>query len=456
MKTLITGGTIVSPEATIRADLLVDGRTIAAIGPDLQCDDAQKIDARGSYLFPGFIDPHTYLDMDAGTCHTADTFKTGSLGAIAGGTTLVMDFATQDKGQTLQAAAEAWHAMADDHSSCDYAFHMAITDWNATTRDELSMMTAQGITSYKLYMAYDALRVSDAQIFEVMQAAQRQGALVSMHCENGDLVTELIAEQKRLGHTGPAAHPLSRPDYVEAEAVDRFLTIAEAAGTPAYVVHLSTARGLEACRRARARGQEVYIETCPQYLILDDSCYHLPGFESAKYVFAPPARKAADRDALWAAIAAGEIDTIGSDHCSFNYATDKALGRSDFSLIPNGMPGVETRPVLMYTHGVATGRMTLEQMADLLSARPAKLFGCYPQKGVLAEGSDADIVIWDPRFKGTLSQSNSYLACDYSPYEGMAITGQAKAVILGGHLVVDNGLIVQRKVGQYVARKKVI
>lgn len=451
-KTIIKGGILFSSTDTVNADILVENGKIAQIGQKLEDPEANIIDAAGKYIFPGFIDPHTHLDMDTGTAHTADDFVSATKGAVSGGTTTIIDFATQDKGHSLTEALKNWHGLADNRSSCHYGFHMAITDWNETTRKELKTMKASGVTSFKLYMAYDNLRSNDREIFEILEAVKTYGGLVSMHCENGDLVNALIAEQKRQGRMSPAAHPLSRPDFVEAEAVNRFLAIAEAAESPVYVVHLSTERGLSECLNARRRGQKVFIETCPQYLLLDDSCYELEGFESAKYVFAPPARKPSDEKALWEAVSSGIVDTIGSDHCSFNMKGGKDLGKNDFSKIPNGMPGVETRPILMYTFGVCKNKMTLNQMTAQLSETPAKIFGMYPQKGALKPGSDADIVIWDPEYEGTITQKDQYQNVDYTPYEGVKTKGRAEVVLLNGETVVEKGRVIAENKGQYIPR----
>lgn len=454
MGILIQNGTLILPDGPVRADLRTKGGSIAEIGPALPVSGADEvIDAGGKLVFPGFIDTHTHFEMNRGQAtETADDFSSGTLAALMGGTTTILDFATQERGGTLSGALELWHGRADGTCSCHYGFHMAVTDWNESVRRELPAMTAAGVTSYKLYMAYDALRVSDAAAYDVARAVAREGGVVGMHCENGDLVSKGIAEQKASGYFSPAAHPASRPPAVEAEAVCRWLTIAERASAPVNVVHLSTKRGLEMARQARARGQKLYLESCPQYFLLDDAVYRLPGFESAKYVFSPPARTREDCEALWEALQNGEIDTVGTDHCSFDYAGPKQLGRDDFSAIPNGIPGVEHRPALMYTYGVARGRITEADLARCLCEQPARLFGLYPQKGVLRVGSDADIVIFDQNYTGSIQAAAQYQRVDYTPYEGMPIDGRADTVLLMGETAVKAAKPVRRNRGRYVSR----
>lgn len=452
MKTLIQNGTVVTSQKKFDADLLVEDGKIAAIGTNLPKEGCKTFDAAGCLLFPGFIDAHTHLDMDTGTALTADDFYSGTRAAVAGGTTMLLDFATQDKGKTLSGALKTWHGKADGKSSCDYGFHMAIVDWNPAVSAEIDEMVKEGVTSFKLYLAYDNLRVSDGELYEILKRVGRVHGIIGVHCENGDLVNRMVAENRAAGNLTPNYHPLSRPDFVEAEAVARYCYIAQAAGVPINIVHLSTKAGLEEVRRARARGQKVYIESCPQYFTLDDSLYSLPGFESAKYVCSPPLRKKADQAALWGALEAGEIDTISTDHCSFNWKGQKELGKEDFSKIPNGLPGIEHRPVMMYTNGVMAGKMTVEQMAKLLSENTARLFGLYPQKGVLAVGSDADIVVWDPLFQSSIHAETQYQNVDYTPYEGQKTVGRTKAVFLRGTQVVCDGRVVCENSGIYVSR----
>lgn len=453
MSILIQNGILVLPTGPIQADLRVAGGRIAELGPGLAPGASRVIDARERLVFPGFIDTHTHFEMNKGFPNeTADDWYTGTRAALAGGTTTVLDFAEPERGATLASALETWHDRADGAACCNYGFHMTVKDWSPSIRSELREMTAAGVTSYKVYLAYDNLRLSDAAAYEVVKAVGAEGGVVGCHCENGDLVTEGIRAQQAAGNLSPAAHPLSRPPAVEAEAVGRWLTIAELAGCPVNIVHLSTLRGLEAVRAARTRGQRLYVETCPQYLLLDERSYRLPGFESAKFVLSPPLRAQENCAALWDALEAGEIDTIGTDHCSFRFHGAKELGREDFSKIPNGIPGVEHRPSLMYTYGVAAGRITAVDMARLLAENPARLFGMYPQKGVLAVGSDADLVIFDPNDTGRITAETQYQNVDYTPYEGMALRGRVDTVLLGGEVAVEGGRVLLERRGRYVSR----
>ncbi len=452
MSVLIKGGTVVSPKGSFLSDIRLENGIISELGSDLPLNGSELVDACGCLLFPGFIDAHTHLDMDTGSAVTADDFRTGTRAAIVGGTTTLVDFATQNKGETLSQALQNWHQKADGVSSCDYAFHMAITDWNPSISKEIQTMADAGVTSFKLYLAYDALRVNDAELYQVLKEVKQVHGIVGVHCENGDLVNELVREYREAGQLSPAAHPKSRPDDVEAEAVSRYLYVASLADTPVNIVHLSTQKSLDEVEKARSRGQKVYVETCPQYLMMDESRYSLPGFESAKYVISPPLRKLTDQSSLWNALKEGEIDTISTDHCSFNFAGQKELGKDDFSKIPNGMPGIEHRPAIMYTYGVCEKRITQEQMAAMLSENTARLFGMYPQKGALQVGSDADIVLWDPNYHGEITAAEQLQNVDYTPYEGVAVTGRAKMVFLRGKQVVVDGKVIAEKCGGYVHR----
>lgn len=450
MKTLIQGGTLVSEQGARVCDLLLEGEKVAAVGEHLSARGAEVIDAGGKLVFPGFIDAHTHMDLPVCGTVTADDFRSGTRAAILGGTTCIVDFATQEAGETLTQGLENWHEKADGRSSCDYAFHMAISQWRPDIREELPRMFREGVTSFKLYMTY-ANQVNDRELFEVLSALKPLGGLVGVHCENSGIIDVLTAQLKAQGITGPEGHPLSRPDEAEAEAIHRLLTIARLAGVAVVVVHLSTQKGLEEIRRARAGGQTVYVESCPQYLLLDHSQYLRPNFEGAKYICSPPLRKKSDQAVLWEALSKGEIDTISTDHCSFTMA-QKEAGRGDFSKIPGGMPGVEERVALMVTYGVEEGRLSLSQLVRHLSANPARLYGMYPRKGALRPGSDGDVVIWDPGAESVLSGGNRHNAAGYTPYEGWRVKGRVQHVFLRGTQVVEDGQLIRPDQGIFVKR----
>ncbi|MEG0338708.1 MAG: dihydropyrimidinase [Oscillospiraceae bacterium] len=451
MAVLIKNGICVTPKGEEKLDVLLEDGRITQLQENIMLDDCEVYDAQGCLIFPGFIDAHTHLDMNNGVMNTADDFASGTAGAISGGTTTLIDFATQDKGHSLNEALKLWHSKADGKSSCNYAFHMAITDWNDSTEAELADMSAAGITSFKLYMAYDALRVTDAQIFEVLTAVNKLHGIVGVHCENGDLVNELIKSEKSRGHYSTRFHPVTRPDYVEAEAIARFCAIGRAAGTPVHIVHLSTKLGLEEIRRARARGQKIYVESCPQYFTLDESKYLMPGVEGTKYVCSPPLRSRIDVDALWQALKQGEINTISTDHCSFNLSGQKDVGKYDFAIIPNGMPGIEHRAEIMLSLGLHKYGFTANEMANLLSTNAARLFG-LENKGEIRLGADADIVVWDKNAEHTITAEKMHQNVDYTPYEGVQVQGEAKAVFLAGELVCTQGNILAQNKGKYVER----
>ncbi|MEF9959583.1 MAG: dihydropyrimidinase [Niameybacter sp.] len=450
MRILIKGGRLATELEKGPIDILIEDGVIVGIGQISTGD--QVIEAYGNILFPGFIDAHTHLDMDTGTAHTSDDFASGTRAALVGGTTTILDFATQDKGDTLMNALKMWQQKACGKSYTDYGFHIAITDWNEHISKELLFMKDAGITSFKVYMAYDALKVTDDALYEILQSVDRLGGIVGCHCENGDLVKVLSKEQKGLGHLGPSAHPDSRPDTVESEAIGRFLDIAYLAGATVHVVHLSTEKGLEVVKRTKARGQKVYVETCPQYLTLDESAYTLKNFEGAKYVLSPPLRTKQDQQALWQGLQKEWIHTISTDHCAFNFETGKKQGLADFTAIPNGVPGIEHRAQLIYTFGVDKERLSLKQMVNLLSTHAAKLFGLYPTKGTLQIGSDADLVIWNPHYVGTLSKATQLQQVDYTPYEGLLVKGRAEHVLLRGVHVVKEGKVIEQCQGQYLFR----
>ncbi len=456
MKTLIEGGRLVSPCCVTEGAVLLEDGKITAVGdvPVEKAAGAEIYDAGGCLVFPGFIDGHTHFEMPVAGTVTADSFASGTLAALCGGTTTIIDFATQDRGGTLAQALATWHARADGCCSCNYGFHMAITDWNDRTKAELAQMPAAGVTSFKVYLAYDALRLPDGDVYEILKAVDELGGIVGFHCENGGLINELVAERLARGDTEPYFHAESRPDLCEAEAIARVCAIAEAAKAAVNIVHVSSARGLGEALRARAKGVRVFMETCPQYLLLDSLALSEPDFEGAKFVCSPPLRAARDRGALWSAVAGGQINTVSTDHCSFSFKGQKELGRGDFSKIPNGLPGVEHRPALMYTYGVAAGKLSAERFSAACSENIARLYGMFPRKGVLAPGADADVVVWDPEARWQITAAAQHMTCDYTPYEGYEVQGRAKAVFLGGELAAADGEPVKTGLGRYVFREE--
>lgn len=453
MKRLLKGGTVVNASGAQLADVLIHGETVEQVAPNLNCEDAEIVDVSGKLLFPGFIDAHTHFDLDVCNTTTADDFYTGGRSALRGGTTMVIDFACPNKGETLQYGLELWHRKADGKTACDYGFHMTIDDWNDGIIAELPKMFEQGISSFKMYMTYPAMMIGDEAMFKALRKMKELGGIAGVHCENAGVIDALIAEKKAAGELSPESHPKCRPAILEAEAISRLLKMAEVADVPVVIVHLSSEAGLREVQAARARGQKVFVETCPHYLLLDDSRYSLPDFEGAKYVCAPPLRKPSDNDALWNAVANGEIQTISTDHCSFTL-TQKDAGREDFTKIPGGMPGVETRGVLLYTYGVAAGKISAEKMVEVLSETPAKLYGAYPRKGQIAVGADADIVVYDPEGKTRITAADQAANVDYAPYEGYEIAGHIAQVYLRGKLAVSEGEILDDRGGQYIPRGK--
>ncbi len=449
MRILLQNGKVVNADGVARKDVLIEGGKIVSVGREICADADMVLNVAGKLLFPGFIDTHTHFDLDLGVTVTADSFRTGTAAAVLGGTTTVLDFCTQDRGMTMQQALNAWKRKAD-YSSCNYGFHLAVSEWNEERESELDAMVSQGVTSFKMYMVYDNMRVDDGCIYRALKQAGMRNCIVGVHCENYDVLNERIRELHAAGIRDPLGHPASRPNAVEAEGVARLMRIAELANMPAWVVHLSTREGLEEARRARNRGQEVYLETCPQYLLLDQERYGDPDGE--KFIMSPPLRSGKDRSALLSAMALGDIDFIGTDHCSFTME-QKALGLGDFAKVPNGGAGVQNRAELIYTYAVRAGKITLMQMAALLSENAARIFGMYPEKGRIMEGADADIAVLDPSRNGVISWKTNAHACDNSPFEGIPVSGRVTDVILNGYYVVRNGILAEPGYGKYVFRK---
>ena len=455
MRTLFKGGTVVSGTGTKRADLLIENEKIVESGRNLKADADKVVDVTGCFLFPGFIDAHTHFDLDVCNTTTADDFYTGSRAALRGGTTTVIDFACPNKGESLHYGLDLWHKKADGRTFCDYGFHMTIDDWNESIRAELPDMFAKGISSFKMYMTYPAMMVGDRDMYWALKELKSLGGLCGVHCENAGVIDGMIAERKNSGQFSPACHPLTRPPYLEAEAVSRLLRIAQAAEAPVVIVHLTNQEALKEVQHARDRGQKVYVETCPQYLLLDDSVYFNEDYsQAARYVCAPPIRDKSQQALLWKALRRGDIQTISTDHCSFTLE-QKDAGLEDFTKIPGGLPGVETRGELIYSYGVAAKRITAQRMCLALSENPARMYGLFPRKGHLRPGADADIVVYDPGASHVIRADDCVANVDYNPYEGFVTAGGIRQVWLRGNLAVENGKVLdETPQGRYMARGK--
>lgn len=458
MGTILKGGKIVTPKETIEADIRFENGIIQDIHKNIKGkDNDEVIDVKGSYVMPGGIETHTHFYLGTGAPITADNFETGTLAAIAGGTTTILDFATQDKGKTLEEALDVWHKKADNVSFCDYGFHMAITDWNDETSKSMGSMIRSGISSFKMYMAYKGtLQVNDSEIYEALRRSKEVNGIIGFHCENGDIIDELVKENIKNGLISPKYHEKSRPSILEAEAISRVSKIAKVAKAPFYVVHLSSKDGYKEALKARENGTDLYLETCPQYLLLDKSKYEgtkEDSFNGAKYVMSPPLREKEDNETLWKGIESGDIEIIGTDHCSFTYEAKK-IGINDFSKIPNGGPGVEHRILLMYQYGVVENRFSINKLSEIISTNAAKFFGMYPKKGILKPGSDADIVVLNPNKTFIITKDNQHQNLDYTPYDGYKIDCNLDYVFLRGeNIIKDNKLNIENPRGKYVKRE---
>jgi dihydropyrimidinase len=455
-KLLFIGGTVVSAEGSYPADVLVEDERIVAVGTGLDADGAETVDATGKLVMPGFIDAHTHMDMPFGGTMTADDWATGTEAAAAGGTTTIIDFALQEEGGTLAGAFDAWTEKAKDKAVIDYGFHVAITDLRDDIKTELPSLAEKGVASVKIFMAYKGtpLYTEDDDLFEVLQLSKDAGVLVLVHAENGDVISKLQEQALARGDIGPKFHALTRPPEVEAEATNRAIRLAEVAGAPILVVHVSCAPALEAIHLAHERGQTVYAETCPQYFALEYEDLAREGFEGAKYVCSPPLRDPSNRTALWNGLKTGDLQIFGSDHCSFNYEGQKELGKDNFVNIPNGLPGAEERAMTLWTLGVREGKLSENQFVAVLSTNQARIYGAYPKKGTLAPGADADIVLWDPELSITATVENRHGNVDYTAYEGMEFHGGPASVYVRGGLVYEDGEVVgERGSGRFIERK---
>jgi dihydropyrimidinase len=440
MRTLIRNGTVVNATGAVTADVLVDGETIAAVAAPGIFDTADHvIDAAGKYVLPGGIDAHTHMEMPFGGTSSADTFGTGTTAAAWGGTTTIIDFAVQAKGTSLLATMDKWHEKADGHCAVDYGFHMIVSDVNDTSLKEMESCIDAGVNSFKMFMAYPGVfYATDGEILLAMQKATETGSMIMMHAENGIAIDQLVAQAIAAGRTNPVEHGRTRPPELEGEATHRAIQLAKVTGAPLYIVHLSARQALAAVAEARNTGQNVFAETCPQYLFLSLDDLARPDFEGSKFVCSPPLRPKDHQNDLWRGLRTNDLSVVSTDHCPFCFKDQKELGRGDFSKIPNGMPGVEHRMDLLH-QGVVHGEITLARWVEISSTTPARMFGLYPRKGVIAPGADADIVVYDPAATQTLSAATHHMNVDYSAYEGWELTGKVDTVLSRGAVVIADG-----------------
>ena len=444
MAWLIRGGEVVTAEGRRFADVLCEGETISRVGPDLEAPEgAEVINAAGKLVFPGFIDPHVHAYLPLTHVTAKSDYANCSRAALMGGTTCIMDFAGSGAEADLNEAWKVWAEQAEGKASCDYAWHLTITRFDDEIEQQLAEFVAKGLKSIKIYLAYKpALAITDADLFRVLTFAAAHDLVVMAHCENPDVIPAMQQKFLSEGKTGPEWHEPSRPPIVEAEGVSRFLTLAALTGARAYVVHVSCIEALTMADRFRDKLRDLWLEGMIHYLVLDKSYAERPDFEGAKWVLSPPIRSLADQEELWKALADGRLDTLGTDHCPFDFKGQKEMGRDDFTKIPNGIGGVEERVALAYTQGVLTGKISLERLVAVASANPAKIFGLWPRKGTIAEGSDADVVVWNPETKRTISQVTQSLDTDYNPYEGFEVTGAPEIVTVRGQIMVRDGQFV--------------
>jgi dihydropyrimidinase len=454
--TLIQNGTIVNADATVKADLLIDGATIKEIRAGIPASAAEKVvDAAGLLLLPGGIDAHTHLDMPFGGTNSADDFLTGTRAAAIGGTTTIVDFAIQARGTKMRTALDTWWKKAEGKACIDYGLHMIVTDLPDAGLEDMDEMVREGVASFKLFMAYPGvLMVDDATIFKALRQTAKNGALICMHAENGSVIDVIVRQALAEGKTAPIYHALTRPTRAEAEAVHRAIAMSEMAGVPVYIVHLSSEDALNQVREARDRGLPAFAETCPQYLLLSLDNMENAGWEGAKYVFTPPLRDRSNQPKLWEGLRSDNLQVVSTDHCPFCFEDQKALGKDDFTKIPNGGPGIENRLQLIHHHGVGAGHLTINRFVELVSTAPARIFGMYPKKGALAVDSDADIVLWDAHADHTISAKTHHMRVDYSMFEGFKVRGNARDVYSRGELIVSKGEFIGKPGrGEYLRRE---
>jgi dihydropyrimidinase len=441
MGLLIQGGVVVNADRTMGADVLIEGGTIREVRAGIDPQGHTVVDAAGLLVLPGGIDAHTHLDMPFGGTTSADDFETGTRAAAIGGTTTIVDFAIQAKSTKMRAALDTWWKKAEGKACIDYGLHMIVTDLGTSGLEDMDDLVREGVASFKLFMAYpNVLMVDDATIFKALQQTSKNGALICMHAENGSVIDVIVQQALAEGKTAPVYHALTRPTVAEAEAVQRAIAMAEIAGAPVYIVHLSSEDALNQVREARDRGLPAFAETCPQYLLLSIED-QMPGksFEEAKYVFTPPLREKKNQPKLWDGLKHDHLQVVSTDHCPFCFADQKVLGKDDFTKIPNGGPGIENRLQLIHHHGVNAGKLSLNRFVEITSTAPARIFGMYPKKGVIAAGSDADVVLWDANAEHTISAATHNMRVDYSMFEGFKVRGNARQVYSRGELIVENG-----------------
>ena len=456
MSVLIKNGNIITATDNYFADIFIAGETVQIIGKGLSVNAEKEIDASGMLVFPGGIDPHVHLDMPFMGTFSSDTHETGTRAALFGGTTTVIDFVLQKQGHSLKAALNEWNGRANGNAVGDYSFHMAVTDFNHDTKKEIKQfIEEEGITSFKTFMAYKgALMIDDRQMIGLMEEVKKQGGMVTVHATNGDMIDYLIQKHRDEGKLSPLYHYLSQPEVTEAEASGRFVDMANYTGCPGYIVHLTCEGALNAVRNSTKRNQKVFVETCIQYLLLEASLYE-KNFEGAKWVMSPPLREKKDQQTLWAGINQGLVNVVATDHCPFMWE-QKKIGEKDFSKIPNGHPAIENRMELLFSEGVAKQKISINKYVEVACTNPAKIFGMFPRKGTIAPGSDADIVIFDPGKKHTLSDKTHHMNVDYSAYEGWEVTGKVKTVLLRGKVAIDNNeCLVDKGYGKFIKRKKI-
>ena len=458
---LIQNGTIVNADSTVKADLLIEGAVIKEVRARIPTSAAETVvDASGLLVLPGGIDAHTHLDMPFGGTYSADDFETGTRAAAIGGTTTIVDFAIQARGTKMRTALDTWWKKAEGKACIDYGLHMIITDLPDAGLEDMDDIVREGVASFKLFMAYpNVLMVDDATIFKAMRQTAKNGALICMHAENGSVIDVIVQQALAEGKTAPIYHALTRPTVAEAEAVNRAIAMAEIAGVPVYIVHLSSEDALNQVREARDRGLPAFAETCPQYLLLslEDNMLNDDmtdkGWEGAKYVFTPPLREKRNQAKLWDGLRKDNLQVVSTDHCPFCFEDQKALGKDDFTKIPNGGPGIENRLQLLHHHGVGLGKFSMNRFVELVSTAPARIFGMYPKKGMLAPGSDADIVLWDENVDHTISAATHHMRVDYSMFEGITVTGMPDVVMSRGKVLVQgNEFFGKAGSGNFVKR----